>query len=116
MLACGASFAATADANFAVKCAGCHVNGGNIVQAGATLFTNDLQKNNVADADSLYQLIYQGQGRMPGFGQNCTPKAPEVCLEVIITVVMSFLDHFASAEFGSKKFILTRSWKLLMDF
>jgi hypothetical protein len=54
--------------------AGCHVNGGNVVQAGATLFTDDLQKNNVGDADSLYQLIYQGKARMPGFGQECAPK------------------------------------------
>jgi hypothetical protein len=55
-------------------CAGCHVGGGNIVQAGATLFTADLQKNGVADSGSLYQLIYAGKGRMPGFGQDCAPK------------------------------------------
>jgi hypothetical protein len=54
--------------------AGCHVGGGNIVQAGATLFPADLEKNGVADSSSLYQLIYAGKGRMPGFGQECAPK------------------------------------------
>jgi hypothetical protein len=28
---------------FAAKCAGCHINGGNVLQPGATLFTEDLQ-------------------------------------------------------------------------
>jgi cytochrome c6 len=58
----------------AVPLPGCHINGGNIIQAGATLFQADLVKNNAADADSLYRLIYAGKGRMPGFGQECTPK------------------------------------------
>lgn len=53
---------------------GCHINGGNIVQAGATLFNADLVKNNVADNESIYKLIYEGKGRMPGFGQECAPK------------------------------------------
>lgn len=50
------------------------MNGGNIVQPGATLFSSDLQKNNVADAESLYSLIYSGKERMPGFGADCAPK------------------------------------------
>eukprot|EP00878_Enallax_costatus_P011924 GHUV01012448.1.p1 GENE.GHUV01012448.1~~GHUV01012448.1.p1 ORF type:complete len:158 (+),score=35.24 GHUV01012448.1:34-507(+) len=73
LLVCTSANAAVQD-SFAVKCAGCHINGGNIVQAGATLFTPDLIKNNVADSDSLYKLIYEGKGRMPGFGQECTPR------------------------------------------
>jgi hypothetical protein len=58
--------------------AGCHVGGGNIVQAGATLFQADLEKNGVADSGSLYQLIYAGKGRMPGFGQDCAPKVRSI--------------------------------------
>jgi hypothetical protein len=37
-----AAWASAAD-SFAVKCAGCHVGGGNVQQPGATLFTEDLQ-------------------------------------------------------------------------
>lgn len=54
--------------------AGCHTNGGNIIQAGATLFQADLVKNGFSDSESLYKLIYSGKGRMPGFGQDCAPK------------------------------------------
>lgn len=45
-----------------------------MVQAGATLKLADLQRNSVADADALYQVIYSGRGKMPGYGQECTPK------------------------------------------
>lgn len=94
--------AATAESNFGTKCvgewqlhttplqpacmrstcsspclhhhAGCHVNGGNIIQAGATLFEADLVKNGMSDSDSLFKIIYGGKARMPGFGQECAPK------------------------------------------
>lgn len=56
---------------------GCHINGSNIVQAGATLFTPDLIRNNAADGASLYKLIYEGKGKMPGFGQECAPRVSE---------------------------------------
>lgn len=56
------------------RAAGCHSGGGNVVAAGATLFTGDLQRNGVADPESLYKLIYAGKNKMPGFGKECAPK------------------------------------------
>ena len=50
------------------------MNGGNIVQAGATLFTQDLQTNSAASPEQLYQIIYAGKNKMPGYGADCTPK------------------------------------------
>lgn len=55
-------------------CAGCHVGGGNVVQAGATLRAGDLQRNGVASAEAIYDLVYSGRGKMPGYGTGCTPK------------------------------------------
>ncbi|PIA37779.1 hypothetical protein AQUCO_03000363v1 [Aquilegia coerulea] len=55
-------------------CIGCHVGGGNIIQPGATLFPEDLARNGVQTEDEIYQITYSGKGRMPGFGQNCTPR------------------------------------------
>lgn len=60
--------------DFNTKCLGCHYQGGNVLQAGATLFEADLQKNGVASPDALYKIIYQGKGKMPGFGKDCAPK------------------------------------------
>jgi hypothetical protein len=54
--------------------AGCHVGGGNIVQPSATLLSADLARNGVDTPGALYDIIYKGKGRMPGFGQECAPR------------------------------------------
>ncbi|EER99563.1 hypothetical protein BDA96_02G359100 [Sorghum bicolor] len=59
---------------FRKACIGCHDMGGNILQPGATLFLKDLERNGVATEEELYNITYYGKGRMPGFGEKCTPR------------------------------------------
>ncbi|XP_022723596.1 cytochrome c6, chloroplastic [Durio zibethinus] len=59
---------------FGQACIGCHDGGGNIIQPGATLFTKDLQRNGVDTEEAIYRVTYFGKGRMPGFGESCTPR------------------------------------------
>ncbi|KAL5731429.1 hypothetical protein ACHQM5_004157 [Ranunculus cassubicifolius] len=59
---------------FNKACIGCHVAGGNIIQPGATLFSDDLVRNDAETEEKIYEITYSGKGRMPGFGQNCTPR------------------------------------------
>lgn len=59
---------------FRRACIGCHDAGGNIIQPGATLFTKDLERNGVDTEEEIYRVTYFGKGRMPGFGENCTPR------------------------------------------
>uniref|UniRef100_A0A0A9GY94 Cytochrome c-553 n=1 Tax=Arundo donax TaxID=35708 RepID=A0A0A9GY94_ARUDO len=59
---------------FRKACIGCHDMGGNILQPGATLFLKDLERNGVATEEELYSITYYGKGRMPGFGEKCTPR------------------------------------------
>ncbi|XP_042445886.1 cytochrome c6, chloroplastic-like isoform X2 [Zingiber officinale] len=59
---------------FQKACIGCHDMGGNILQPGATLFLKDLQRNGFDTEESLYNITYYGKGRMPGFGEQCTPR------------------------------------------
>ncbi|TYG65391.1 hypothetical protein ES288_D06G181700v1 [Gossypium darwinii] len=59
---------------FGQACIGCHDGGGNIIQPGATLFTKDLERNGVVTEDDIYRITYYGKGRMPGFGESCTPR------------------------------------------
>uniref|UniRef100_A0A0D3FHR1 Cytochrome c-553 n=1 Tax=Oryza barthii TaxID=65489 RepID=A0A0D3FHR1_9ORYZ len=59
---------------FRKACIGCHDMGGNILQPGATLYMKDLERNGVATEDELYNITYYGKGRMPGFGEKCTPR------------------------------------------
>lgn len=58
----------------AAAAAGCHLNGGNVLQPGATLFADDLERNGVSSPEALYQIIYSGKKKMPGFGKDCAPK------------------------------------------
>ncbi|KAM0005065.1 putative cytochrome c-like domain-containing protein [Helianthus debilis subsp. tardiflorus] len=55
-------------------CIGCHDAGGNILQPGATLFLKDLQRNGIDTEEEIYRITYYGKGRMPGFGEMCTPR------------------------------------------
>lgn len=59
---------------FGRSCIGCHDGGGNIIMPGSTLFLKDLQRNGVDTEDKIYQVTYSGKGRMPGFGEKCTPR------------------------------------------
>ncbi|XP_027088150.1 cytochrome c6, chloroplastic-like [Coffea arabica] len=59
---------------FRQACIGCHDAGGNIIQPGETLFLKDLQRNGIDTEEEIYRVTYSGKGRMPGFGQNCTPR------------------------------------------
>mmetsp|Transcript_38283 Transcript_38283/g.108228 ORF Transcript_38283/g.108228 Transcript_38283/m.108228 type:complete len:200 (+) Transcript_38283:124-723(+) len=68
------SIAASATENFASRCAGCHAGGGNVVQAGASLRSGDLKKNGIETPEQIYDLIYKGKGKMPGFGNDCAPR------------------------------------------
>ena len=45
-----------------------------MVQAGASLRTGDLQRNSAASSEAIYDLIYKGKGKMPGYGKECAPK------------------------------------------
>ena len=44
------------------------------MQAGASLSTGDLQRNGMLDPEAMYNLIYKGKGKMPGYGKNCAPR------------------------------------------
>ncbi|KAL9224475.1 hypothetical protein vseg_000503 [Gypsophila vaccaria] len=59
---------------FRNACIGCHDAGGNLIQPGATLFAKDLERNGVAGEEEIYNITYSGKGRMPGFGEKCTPR------------------------------------------
>ncbi|HEY9888676.1 MAG TPA: hypothetical protein V6D02_09770, partial [Candidatus Obscuribacterales bacterium] len=54
--------APTAAALFTQHCAGCHVNGGNIVRRGKTLKLKALERNGLTSAAAIAPLIAHGKG------------------------------------------------------
>ncbi|KAK9156278.1 hypothetical protein Sjap_003758 [Stephania japonica] len=63
---------------FRKACIGCHDGGGNIIQPMGALLTVGstirLRRNGVEKEEEIYRVTYYGNGRMPGFGEDCTPR------------------------------------------
>ncbi len=57
---------------FTAHCAGCHVNGGNIVRRGKTLKLKALEKNQVDSLGAIAQLVTHGKGIMSAYQDRLT--------------------------------------------
>lgn len=55
---------------FEKNCAGCHVNGGNIMRRGKNLKLKALQKNGVDSVEAIAQLVTHGKGLMSAYGDR----------------------------------------------
>lgn len=52
---------------FEVHCAGCHLNGGNIIRRGKNLKLKALQKNKVDSVEAIATLITNGKNNMSAY-------------------------------------------------
>jgi cytochrome c6 len=57
---------------FENNCAGCHVNGGNIMRRGKNLKLKTLQKNGLDSVEAIAQLVTHGKGLMSAYGDRLT--------------------------------------------
>jgi cytochrome c6 len=55
---------------FENNCAGCHVNGGNIMQRGKNLKLKTLHKNGLDEVEAIAQLVTNGKGLMSAYGDR----------------------------------------------
>ena len=62
---------------FANTCAGCHLNGGNIVRRDRTLKLKALQRRGIDGADAIARIAAEGIGRMDGYAKVLGPEGPE---------------------------------------
>jgi cytochrome c6 len=53
---------------FELHCAGCHVNGGNIIRRGKTLKLAALERENRASEEAIAAIAAAGVGQMSGYG------------------------------------------------
>ena len=65
----------TASALFEKECAGCHVNGGNIVRRGKNLKPRALKRHGVDSVEAIAMLITNGKGLMSAYGDRLSPEA-----------------------------------------
>jgi cytochrome c6 len=62
---------------FSVQCAGCHVNGGNIVRRGKTLKKKALKRNGMDSLDAIASLVANGKSNMSAYKDRLTAKEIE---------------------------------------
>jgi len=62
---------------FANTCAGCHLNGGNIVRRDRTLKLKALQRRGIDDPEAIARIAAEGIGRMDGYAKVLGPDGPE---------------------------------------
>jgi cytochrome c6 len=58
---------------FELNCAGCHINGGNIVRRGKNLKLKTLEKNQVNTLDAIAALVTNGKGNMSAYRDRLSP-------------------------------------------
>src|SRR4028118_1102459 len=57
----------TAAEIFSAKCAGCHINGGNIIRRGKNLKQQALKKYGMDSIANISNLVTNGKGIMPAY-------------------------------------------------
>ncbi len=62
---------------FSVQCAGCHLNGGNIVRRGKTLKTKALKRNGMDSLEAIVSLTTNGKNNMPAYNDRLSTQAIE---------------------------------------
>ena len=68
---------------FANHCAGCHVNGGNIIRRGKTLRLAALERNGIHDAQRIAAIAAVGLGQMSGYGAVLGDGGPEAVADYV---------------------------------
>lgn len=58
---------------FAIHCAGCHINGGNIIRRGKTLKLKALQKYGMDSIAAITEIVTNGKANMSAYRDRLTP-------------------------------------------
>lgn len=61
---------------FEANCAGCHINGSNIVRRGKNLFKKALKRNGMDSIEAITEIVTNGKNNMPAYQDRLT--APEI--------------------------------------
>jgi len=63
---------------FEVHCAGCHINGGNIVRRGKNLKLKTLEKNGYGTVEAIAEIVTNGKANMSAYRDRLTPEQIEI--------------------------------------
>ena len=69
---------------FIENCAGCHINGGNIIRRNKTLKIKDLQRNGLVTPESIAKIAREGTGSMDGYKEVLGEKGDQLVANWIL--------------------------------
>jgi cytochrome c6 len=59
---------------FEAQCAGCHINGGNIIRRGKNLKQKALKKYGMDSQEAIANIVTNGKGNMSAYKDRLTPE------------------------------------------
>ena len=68
---------------FEAHCAGCHLNGGNIIRRSKTLKLKALERNGIHGPVDIAMIATEGRGQMSGYGEVLGADGAEAVAEWI---------------------------------
>jgi cytochrome c6 len=74
---------------FEIHCAGCHINGGNIVRRGKNLKLKTLQKNQMDSIAAITEIVTNGKNNMSAYRDRLT----EPQIQEVATYVLDQAEH-----------------------
>lgn len=69
---------------FQANCAGCHVNGGNIIRRGKNLKQKALQRNKMDDLSAIVSLVTKGKNNMPAYEDRLSSQEIETVAAYVL--------------------------------
>ncbi len=69
---------------FEAQCAGCHLNGGNIVRRGKNLKKRAMEKNGYTSVEAIANLVTQGKGNMSAYGDKLSPEEIQAVSQYVL--------------------------------
>lgn len=63
---------------FETHCAGCHINGGNIIRRGKTLKLKALEKNGYGTEAAIAEIVANGKGNMSAYRGRLTSEEIQI--------------------------------------
>jgi cytochrome c6 len=69
---------------FNVNCAGCHVNGGNIIRRNKNLKLKALQKNKMDSLEAIEEIVTNGKNNMSAYRDRLSPQEIEIVSSYVL--------------------------------
>ena len=69
---------------FEQHCAGCHINGGNVIRRGKNLKLKTLERDDIATVEAIATIAREGRGQMSGYAEVLGADGDQLVAEWIL--------------------------------